>query len=105
MRLPFALLLLLSTTVVAQSPPQLIGLWHSVSATTREGRDITPPGGGLELEFGRDGTLVQTIVSPAHAGADPIRYRGHYTVEPPKQDHLHLHARWRREHTAPAISH
>ena len=75
--------LLLASTAIAESPPQqLIGLWHSVSATTPDGRDITPRGGGLELQFGRDGTLVQTIVSPAPADK-PIRYSGRYTFEPP----------------------
>jgi len=79
-----ALLLLFASTAIAQSPAQqLVGLWHSVSATTRDGRDLTPPRGGLELEFGRDGTLAQTMASPAHTGEQPIRYRGRYTFEPP----------------------
>jgi hypothetical protein len=84
MRLAVALSVLLVTTAIAQRmPQQLVGIWHSVSATTRDGRDITPRRGGLELEFGRDGSLVQTVVSPAHAGEEPLRYRGSYTFDPP----------------------
>jgi len=83
MRLSLLPALFLVCIARAESPPeQLLGLWHSVSATTPEGRDITPQGGGLELQFGRDGTLVQTIVAPAR-GEEPIRYSGRFTFTPP----------------------
>ena len=83
MRLSFIVVILLATTAVAQSPPQeLLGLWHSVSATTGDGRDITPTRGGLEREFRRDGTVIETLLSPTDTGDKPLRYQTHYTFLP-----------------------
>jgi len=84
MRLSFILVILLATTAIAQSPPQqLLGLWHSVSTVTGDGRNITPSRGGWEREFRRDGTLVETVLSPTDAGDKPLRYRTHYTFRQP----------------------
>ena len=85
MRLSFLLIVLLATSAVADSPPQqLLGLWHSVRTETLNGRDITPPNGGWEREFRRDGTLIETIVSPRDTGNTPQRYRTHYTYHQPE---------------------
>lgn len=83
MRLSF--LVLLATTALADSPPpQLLGLWQSVGTTTVSGRDITPPNGGWEREFRRDGTLIETIVSPRDTGDEPQRYRTQYSYHHPE---------------------
>ena len=80
------LVILLATFTQAQQRPEqfpLIGLWHSASAVTREGRDITPRDGGMELEFLPDNTLVETVLAPPKTGDQPVRTRYTYTFELP----------------------
>jgi hypothetical protein len=86
MRRSFLLLALLAGSAFADPPPrQLLGLWHSIGTTTADtNRDITPPNGGWEREFRRDGTLIETVVSPRDAGDRPQRYRTHYTYSQPE---------------------
>jgi hypothetical protein len=82
-RLAFFAVLLVAQLRGDTQPFPLIGLWHSVSATTADGRDITPRGGGLELAFLPEGVLVQTVVSSSRTDNEPIRYRGRYTFQSP----------------------
>jgi hypothetical protein len=80
MRLSFFLVVLFAISAIAQpSQQRLFGLWHTVSITAHDGRDITPRGGGgIEREFRSDGTLVETVLAPAQLGNRPLRYRAHY---------------------------
>lgn len=64
-------------------PSPLVGLWHAVSSTDRDGGDATPNAGGMELEFTADGFLLQTFLLGSSTDGRPIRYRGPYTFEPP----------------------
>jgi len=81
-----SLVILLSTLAQAQQRPEqfpLIGLWHSVSAVTRDGRDITPRDGGMELQFLLDNTVIETVSGSTKSDDQPVRIQYTYTFEPP----------------------
>jgi hypothetical protein len=80
------LLILLSTFAQAQQRSEqfpLIGLWHSVSAVTRDGRDITPKEGGMELQFLPDKTVIETVSASTKSDDQPVRTQYTYTFEAP----------------------
>jgi hypothetical protein len=86
MRLAVITLVLASSFARAeQSEPQfpLLGLWRTVRAVTRDGRDITPRDGAMELQFLPDHTIVETVLAPRKTGDQPVRIRYWYTFEPP----------------------
>jgi hypothetical protein len=61
----------------------LLGLWRTVSAVTRDGRDITPRDGAMELDFLPDNTVAETVLAPSKTGDQPVRIRYGYTFQPP----------------------
>ena len=87
MRFVLASLLILSSSLAqAQQRREefpLIGLWHSVSAVTRDGRNITPREGGMELQFLPDNTVIETVSGSTTSGDQPVRMQYTYTFQPP----------------------
>jgi hypothetical protein len=81
--LAFILLCAIPARAEPPAPFPLIGLWRSVSATARDGHDITPRSGGLEIEFLRDNIMIQTVTFPERTDGKPIRVRYGYTFQPP----------------------